>query len=61
MIEIDKNISNYVKSLNGLYLRYSDDFIIILSDEFNLDIDIIYNLMNLGNGSSLVEIEKNKT
>ncbi len=30
MLDFDKLINNYVKSLNGLYLRYSDDFIVVL-------------------------------
>lgn len=30
MLEVDKNINDYVTNFGGLYLRYSDDFIIVL-------------------------------
>lgn len=30
MIDFDKKISRFIKKFNGMYLRYSDDFIIIL-------------------------------
>lgn len=33
MIDVDEQINNIVKSTNGLYMRYSDDFIIILPTE----------------------------
>lgn len=30
MMEIDKSIHDFVTAYNGLYMRYSDDFIIVL-------------------------------
>nr|WP_154957924.1 reverse transcriptase domain-containing protein [Paenibacillus xylanexedens] len=33
MLEFDKSINDYVKKNNGLYMRYSDDFIVILPKE----------------------------
>ena len=33
MIDVDKAISDYVKSLKGLYMRYSDDFIVVIPGE----------------------------
>lgn len=33
MLEIDKYIYEYVKSYNGLYMRYCDDFIVIIPDK----------------------------
>lgn len=33
MIDVDEQINNIIKSANGLYMRYSDDFIIILPTE----------------------------
>lgn len=35
MIDFDKNIYNYVNSKDGLYRRYSDDFIIIIPNKTN--------------------------
>lgn len=32
MLDFDKHLNNYVKSYSGLYMRYSDDFIIILPE-----------------------------
>lgn len=37
MLEFDKKINDYVKSNNGLYLRYSDDFIIIFPNLNNTE------------------------
>lgn len=37
MLEFDKKINDYVKSNNGLYLRYSDDFIIIFPNLNNIE------------------------
>ncbi len=35
MIEFDKSISDYVADINGLYMRYSDDFIIVIPKKEN--------------------------
>jgi len=32
MLEVDKRINDIVQSLGGMYMRYSDDFIVILPD-----------------------------
>lgn len=32
MLEVDKKVYDLVSSLNGLYMRYSDDFIIVIPD-----------------------------
>jgi hypothetical protein len=37
MLEFDKKLNDYVNSLNGLYMRYSDDFIIVLPQD-NTDV-----------------------
>ncbi|WP_317368424.1 reverse transcriptase/maturase family protein [uncultured Tyzzerella sp.] len=37
MINFDKSINTYISSLNGLYLRYSDDFIIIFPKNNNIN------------------------
>ena len=44
MLEIDKYIYEYVKSYNGLYMRYCDDFIVIIPDK-----DMKYVLKNIFN------------
>jgi type II restriction/modification system DNA methylase subunit YeeA len=33
MLEFDKELKDYVFGQNGLYMRYSDDFIIVLPQE----------------------------
>ena len=39
MLEIDKHISDCVGSLGGLYMRYCDDFIIVIPDKDNIGFD----------------------
>lgn len=41
MIDFDKEIHNFVKNKNGLYLRYSDDFIIILPQAHDIKFENI--------------------
>ena len=63
MIEFDKDIKRYVTSKNGIYMRYSDDFIIILQYKNNTEITdytkFIFSYVKSMNG--LVEIKKKKT
>ena len=42
MIDFDKNINEYVSSKNGLYLRYSDDLIIIIPTNNSNSIEEIW-------------------
>ncbi len=37
MVNFDEKICKYVKKINGLYLRYSDDFIIVIPKSNNFD------------------------
>ena len=49
MLEIDKIIAEYIDNLNGYYIRYSDDFIIIIPNvnkEFNLIYDYLKQISN---------------
>lgn len=50
MLEFDKHLNNYVQSHSGLYMRYSDDFIIVLPSEsnevFGLHYEYICNCIN---------------
>lgn len=42
MIEFDKYLNNFVNKYNGLYLRYSDDFIVVIPKSSNLCLSEIY-------------------
>lgn len=37
MLEVDKKINDSVRELGGMYIRYSDDFMIILPDDHKID------------------------
>ncbi len=47
MLDIDKKINDFVNIKNGLYMRYSDDFIVVLpeaeKENFQIDFDYIIN------------------
>lgn len=69
MIEFDKKLNKHIKQQNGLYLRYSDDFIIILPAKnqktLNSTNSILQNnttfLHDLINSINGLILEKNKT
>ena len=42
MYEFDSKITKYVRALGGLYMRYSDDFIIVLPKDDNFNIHLKY-------------------
>ena len=44
MIKFDKDIKRYVTSKGGIYMRYSDDFIIVLPYERDAEIAVFYKL-----------------
>lgn len=46
MIDFDESVTEYVKSLDGLYMRYSDDFIIILPNRKIMDAKEDYEYIN---------------
>lgn len=60
MLEFDKKISTLVSSENGLYMRYSDDFIIVLpgSCEFKTLFD---NIMSCIKGVPRLDLQPDKT
>ena len=37
MLEIDKQINDVVRELDGMYIRYSDDFMVVLPDKSDVD------------------------
>lgn len=63
MIEFDKNIKQYVTRKSGTYMRYSDDFIIILPYEKETEIkdftNFIFSYINSLNG--LIDLQEEKT
>lgn len=50
MIEFDKSIRDFINQKNGLYLRYSDDFIIVLPNlndqEFKMSLSQIHSIIS---------------
>lgn len=53
MLEADKTINDYVRQLNGLYMRYSDDFIVILpvgQSDFHMHYEWIKNFLSTIDG-----------
>lgn len=63
MIEFDKEINKFVTQKNGLYMRYSDDFIIILPFEIESEINefIKFIVAYFNNKSDLVTLQQDKT
>lgn len=63
MIEFDKDIKRYVASKGGIYMRYSDDFIIVLPYERDTEIadftSYIFSYVESMKG--LVDLQKEKT
>ena len=54
-IEMDENLKKLVESYNGMYRRYSDDFIIVLSNMNKLKLDTVYKEVE-----DIVDISKQK-
>lgn len=62
MIEFDSIIYQYINSLNGLYLRYSDDFIIIVPNSSGeLLEDVRKFIFNLVDNTPGIELQNDKT
>ncbi|PWM58357.1 MAG: hypothetical protein DBX91_09810 [Subdoligranulum variabile] len=63
MIEFDKDIKRYVASKGGIYMRYSDDFIIVLPYERDSEIadftSYIFSYVESMKG--LIDLQKEKT
>ncbi|MFD0764950.1 reverse transcriptase domain-containing protein [Mucilaginibacter lutimaris] len=43
MLSFDKAIATYITSVNGLYRRYSDDMVVICKEEYEKDIQKLFN------------------
>lgn len=64
MVDFDKDIKKYVTDNNGIYMRYSDDFIIIIPfNNMQTDIEKYKNfiLSYINSMKDKVELEENKT
>lgn len=62
MLDFDKATNEFVKSNKGLYMRYSDDFIIILPKEDGKSVSVQYNfIMSKIKEIPNLELEINKT
>lgn len=60
MLDIDKQINNYVSSLNGLYMRYSDDFIVVIPKS-SLARTVFDNVKNIIKTAPRLELQPEKT
>lgn len=62
MMDFDKSINDYVKMSGGLYMRYSDDFIIILPKKINEDFKTQFqHIRSMIRSVPKVELEPEKT
>lgn len=63
MIDIDKTLNQYVSSQNGIYMRYSDDFIIVLPYEKDTEPEEYKNhiLSYFASINNLINLQEEKT
>ena len=63
MIKFDENMKRYVSDRNGTYMRYSDDFIIVLPYETRADVDDYINFVfsYVKSMEGLIDLQKEKT
>lgn len=63
MLEIDKEINDLVKTYDGIYRRYSDDFIIILPtrEDTQQNMEHIIQLFNYYHDKGLLQLQPEKT
>lgn len=61
MIDFDKNISEVVKKHNGIYFRYSDDFIIVIPKNQNLELDLKQLIEDYSSKYGGLKLENKKT
>lgn len=62
MIDFDKKINGFIKEINGLYLRYSDDFIIVVPKNPDYNIDYVKDyLRSAVDDTRKLTLESNKT
>lgn len=61
MLDVDKKVHNLVTSFGGLYMRYSDDFIIVLPDTETKAIHVLKQIADIFNETIGVTLEPSKT
>ena len=61
MLEADKKIQTVMKNVGGLYMRYSDDFIIVIPFEDSKALEIIRNIKQILSTVPRLELEPQKT
>ena len=63
MIEFDKYLKEFTKSYNGIYRRYSDDFIIVIPriNEIDKQVEIAEKLFDIVNQTPNLQLERTKT
>ena len=61
MLEIDKTINNLVTDLNGLYMRYSDDFIVVIPNTGALTSQALQDISSRFNAVAGLTLEPHKT
>lgn len=62
MVEVDKQIRDYIQKRNGFYMRYSDDFIAVIPDADEEEISMCYEYVReLLNYAGKIELQKEKT
>ena len=62
MVEVDKQIRDYIQKRNGIYMRYSDDFIAVIPDADEEEISMCYEYVReLLNYAGKIELQKEKT
>lgn len=62
MLDVDKQINDIVADMDGLYMRYSDDFIIVLPNiEKDVAIREISQMRDLLNGTAGLSLQPDKT
>ncbi len=60
MLDIDKQINDYVSSLDGLYMRYSDDFIVVVPESKSVTI-VFDNIKRIIKAAPRLELQPEKT
>lgn len=62
MIDFDKQMNEFVRNQNGKYLRYSDDFMIVIPFNDNIDLNNVYKKVQEYVGKAgKIELQKKKT
>lgn len=61
MLEVDKKVHTLVSALKGLYMRYSDDFMVVIPDEGPAACQALQDIVNIFNGIQGLTLEPKKT